>query len=277
MKWELLHPDQEQAEDVPCRRAAFGGMLSDNGCVYLFGGIKVMYGRPKGPGDLSVQGSIERPVALRPGSRPVDAVGRPRWAHRVQTVRYQTVHPEAHDLAARERQALSFRRVLGAGPRQGGDQAERSLGLRSEDSLVGADRARRRARIRDNGGWASSRRVRRDGGGRSGRFPVSDGGTWRDDARPAVDLRGAGREMGVPGACIERSRRLAAETILSRACRLERQALPVGRSGQSGSSAGVLQRSVGIRSRQEAPGPAFRRTGRMMLRGLPLGTGWDTL
>ena len=39
MKWELLHPDQEQAEDVPCRRAAFGGMLSYNGCVYLLASI----------------------------------------------------------------------------------------------------------------------------------------------------------------------------------------------------------------------------------------------
>ena len=39
MKWVLLHPDQEQAENVPCRRAAFGGMLSDNGCVYLLASI----------------------------------------------------------------------------------------------------------------------------------------------------------------------------------------------------------------------------------------------
>ena len=67
MKWELLHPDQEQAEDVPCRRAAFGGMLSYNGCVYLFGGIKVMYGRPKGPGDLSVQGSLNDLWRYDPG------------------------------------------------------------------------------------------------------------------------------------------------------------------------------------------------------------------
>ena len=40
---------------------------------------------------------------------------------------------------------------------------------------------------------------------------------------PAVDLQGAGREMGAPGACIEWAQRLAAETILSRAGRLERQ------------------------------------------------------
>ena len=52
--------------------------------------------------------------------------------------------------------------------------------------------------------------------------------------------KAAGREMGVPWAGAEWARRLAAETVLSRVCRLERQALPVGRSGQSGSSAGVL-------------------------------------
>ena len=57
-KWELLHAHQEHAEDVPCPRASFGGMLSADGGVYLFGGIKVMYGRPKGPGDLSVQGTL---------------------------------------------------------------------------------------------------------------------------------------------------------------------------------------------------------------------------
>ena len=57
-KWELLHPHQDHAEDVPCPRASFGGMLSIDGCVYLFGGIKVMYGRPQGPGDLSVQGTL---------------------------------------------------------------------------------------------------------------------------------------------------------------------------------------------------------------------------
>lgn len=67
MKWELLHPDQEQAEDVPCRRAAFGGMLNCDGCVYLFGEIKVMYGRPKGPGDLSVQGSLNDLWRYEPG------------------------------------------------------------------------------------------------------------------------------------------------------------------------------------------------------------------
>jgi N-acetylneuraminic acid mutarotase len=33
-------------------------MLSHDGYVYLFGGIKVMYGPPKGPGDLSVQGTL---------------------------------------------------------------------------------------------------------------------------------------------------------------------------------------------------------------------------
>ncbi len=56
--WDLLHPNDEQARDVPCPRAAFGGMLDYKGRIYLFGGIKAMYGQPKGPGDLSVQGSM---------------------------------------------------------------------------------------------------------------------------------------------------------------------------------------------------------------------------
>ena len=118
MMWELLHPDQDQAEDVPCRRAAFGGMLSCDGYVYLFGGIKVMYGRPKGPGDLSVQGSLNDLWRYDPGrgrwTRLEDHDGRIGF----RSVRYQTVYPEAHDLAAGERQALSFWRVLSAGPRR---------------------------------------------------------------------------------------------------------------------------------------------------------------
>ncbi len=57
-KWELLHPHQDEDDEVPCPRAAPGGMLSYDKCIYLFGGIKVMYGQPKGPGDLSVQGSL---------------------------------------------------------------------------------------------------------------------------------------------------------------------------------------------------------------------------
>ena len=168
MKWELLHPDQEQAEDVPCKRAAFGGMLSYNGCVYLFGGIKVMYGRPKGPGDLSVQGSLNDLWRYDPG--------RGRWTRLEDHDGRIGFSPS--DARPCTRKLTTWLPVNGRlylfggssvrGPGKGADQAERSLGLRSEDSLVGADRARRRARIRNNGGWASSRRVGRDGGGRSG-------------------------------------------------------------------------------------------------------------
>ena len=250
MKWELLHPDQEQAEDVPCRRAAFGGMLSYDGCVYLFGGIKVMYGRPKGPGDLSVQGSLNDLWRYDPG--------RGRWARL-----------EGHDgrIGFRPSDTRPCTRKLttwlpvngrlylfgGSSVRGPGKGAIKLNDLWAYDTKTASWELLEPDDGRASGIAADGHRPAGYGG--MGAAVLGDtlylmGGTWSDDARTAVDLRAAGREMGVPWAGAEWARPLAAETILSRACRLERQALPVGRSGQSGSGAGVLQRSVGIRSRR---------------------------
>jgi len=275
-KWALLHPDQEHGEEVPCRRAAFGGMLSYDGCVYLFGGIKVMYGRPKGAGDLSVQGSLNDLWRYNPS--------RCRWTRL-----------EGHDgrIGFRPSDARPCTRKLTAWLPVNG-----RLYLFGGSSVQGPGKRE----IKLNDLWtcdpktATWELIEPDDGRASGiavdgHRPAGSGGMGAAVLGDCLYL------MGGHGA-MTHAQLWTYKVWSGNGSTWGRHPMdvPVGHrndtvpcwpAGTAGSTCGAVG-TVRIEPRSStticgntiptvAPGPAFRRTRPMMLHGLPLVTGWDTL